>query len=44
VEELKEALLCTWNDIGPSIIENLVASTPDHIFQAIRKQGGQTKY
>lgn len=44
VEELKEALLDAWDKIEPPIIQNLLASMPDRIFEVIHKQGSQTHY
>lgn len=44
VDELKEAILQAWNSIPEEIIQNLVASMQNRVFQVINRSGHVTDY
>lgn len=44
VNELKTAILTAWNNIPQEIIQNLINSMPNRIFQVIQCQGRATDY
>lgn len=43
-EELKKAIIASWNEIRDEELQKLVTSMPDRIFQVIRLNGAKTKY
>ncbi|KHJ80443.1 hypothetical protein OESDEN_19882 [Oesophagostomum dentatum] len=44
VTELRNALVETWNNIEPAILENLVKSLSDRLYEVVTSQGRLTKY
>lgn len=43
-EDLKQRIWDVWNDISPEILQNLITSMPNHLFEVILKDGGHTHY
>lgn len=43
-EDLRRTLLEVWDDISPSVCENLVASMPKRVAAVVKNKGGPTKY
>lgn len=44
VDELKIAILSSWEDIGQEEVQNLNRSLPNRMFEVIHNRGGSTKY
>lgn len=44
VEELRDAILTAWHNIGQETIRKLFDSIPERIFELIEKNGGSTHY
>lgn len=44
VADLKRAITETWLEINEQVLQNLINSMPNRIFQVIENQGGCTKY
>lgn len=44
VDELKQAILEAWDSIETEVLQNLINSMPNRIFQVIQRSGGVTDY
>ena len=44
VEALSNAIVCAWNSIPQSRLENLINSMPNRLAQVIQNRGGFTRY
>jgi hypothetical protein len=44
VLELKEAISKVYDEIGQDVLQSLVQSMPNRIFQVIHRHGGPTDY
>ena len=44
VAELKTAILQAWGDIEVQLLENVIRSMPNRIFEVIKCSGGYTGY
>jgi hypothetical protein len=44
VDELKKAIVAAWHTIDQEVLDNLVLSMDNRIFQVIRNNGGPIDY
>ena len=43
-DEFQETILASWSNISLSLIETLISSMPQRIFEVIKNNGGRTHY
>ena len=44
VNELRDAIFTSWNNILPTLMDTLISSIPQTMFEVINKNGGSTHY
>ncbi len=43
-DQLKKAILKAWDEITPTVIQNLISSMPNRLMDVIASHGGPTRY